>query len=539
MNNLEKSKEILINEIEKRLSDKVIEKTNADLLVKLINNADSVNEAIQIAELGTTYRRTGLHFDKRLEKMSQLINYFKKDDDLSFTTDKDSILHKLISGDNYLALQNLLIEYRNKIDFIYIDPPYGKDAMGEFALTNYDNALTRDNLLSMLYPRLLLAKQLMSPDGVIFCSIDDRNHPYVKLLFDEIFEEKNQIGPYFWKKTDTPPSLSYNVRKKMEYVLGYTLQYTAGRKFSQGLVDGGDAPLLNGSNPLGTLVFPVGSVKFNIPDGTYENSNKLKIKLLEPVTVTNGVNSTPLIAQGTFKWGQKYLDNELDSGTYLLVKSHIFSMRYQKPEKATKIPSSIISMDEVGVSTNEAGVSELNSLGLNGLIDNPKPTSLIKYLIKMSFWDRNDITILDFFAGSGTTGQAVLELNKEDKGSRKFILSTLNELTDSTPNGIVNDLTSKRLKRVMSGKDYIPETSFEWSKKNEPLGGNLDVYTIESISNFSSVENRTPFDLIDERLYGQNPLNTSDKIAWVCENFEKTQIVLESDCDFNKRLETE
>lgn len=97
----------------------------------------------------------------------------------------------MIIGDNYDALLNLSISYRGKVDVIYIDPPYGKDDMGYFAETNYENAITRDNLLSMLYPRLLLAKQLLTDKGVIFVSIDERNHAYVKALMDEIFEERN------------------------------------------------------------------------------------------------------------------------------------------------------------------------------------------------------------------------------------------------------------------------------------------------------------------------------------------------------------
>src|SRR5574344_2051843 len=114
----------LIDDIKKRVSDKILEQSNADLLIKLIKNADSLDEAINIASLGTTYKKTGLHFDKRLEKMSDTINYFKKNEDLSFHTDDTKPTNKLIIGDNYQALQNLLIQYKNKINVIYIDPPY-------------------------------------------------------------------------------------------------------------------------------------------------------------------------------------------------------------------------------------------------------------------------------------------------------------------------------------------------------------------------------------------------------------------------------
>ena len=157
----------LIEDIKQRVNDKILEESNAALLIKLIRQADDDKEAIAISALGTTYKRTGLHFDKRLDKPSSTIRFFKKNEDLSFVTDPEKPTHKLIIGDNYDALLNLLVQYKGKIDVIYFDPPYGKDSMGEFAKTNYDNAITRDNLLSMLYPRLVVARQLLASDGVI------------------------------------------------------------------------------------------------------------------------------------------------------------------------------------------------------------------------------------------------------------------------------------------------------------------------------------------------------------------------------------
>ena len=176
------------------------------------------NITVGIAALGTTYKRTGLHFDKRLEKMTNDIHYFKKNEKLSFHTDDTKPVNKLIIGDNFQALQNLLIQYKGKINVIYIDPPYGKDSMGEFAKTNYNNSLTRDNLLSMLYPRLHLAKQLLSDDGVIFCSIDDKNQAYVKCLFDEVFGE-TFINSFVYKKNSSGKTEKDKFTVNTEYVL--------------------------------------------------------------------------------------------------------------------------------------------------------------------------------------------------------------------------------------------------------------------------------------------------------------------------------
>lgn len=519
-NNIQKVKDDLIAELDKRIADKIIEKTNADLLKKLIEQAETINEAIMIAELGTTYKRTGFHFDKRLEKMTDTIKYFKKNGKLSFAQDKNALTHKLIIGDNYDALLNLLIEYRGKIDVIYIDPPYGKDSMGEFAQTNYENAITRDNLLSMLYPRLILARQLLSDNGVIFCSIDDKNQAYVKGLFDEVFEENNFLANFMWNKTATPPSLGKDIRKKYEYVLCYQ-NGKRDEGLSAGVIIGGDMPLLNSGNPTRTIRFNKDSVIFKI-NGEYKSGYKKKTELLTNINIENGRADKDFELRGNFKWVQETINEEVKNGTIFYIKSNEFSIRYEREGERNKKPSNIINKEECSVGTNEDGGKELINIIDKKIFDNPKPTSLIKHLI--SLVNRNSI-VLDFFAGSGTTGQAVLELNK-DGGKRQFILATADEITDTTPNGIVKDVTSKRLKRVMTGECYDGTKDFKWNEKNKPLGDNLDVYDITTVANFEATEDKTPFDVIDETFYGQKKLGVKEKIKWVCENFEGTQKTL-------------
>ena len=176
--------------------------------------------------------------------------------------------------------------------------------------------------------------------------------------------------------------------------------------------------------------------------------------------------------------------------------------------------------------TNSAGSTELKSIGqdLFQSFANPKPMKLIADLIRLC---ENAEVILDFFAGSGTTGHAVLDLNENDGGNRTFILCQLNEKTDTTPNGIAYDVTTKRLKRIMTGDCYDGTKDFDWIKKNKPYGGNLDVYEIEGVTNCEWVKGKTPFDVIDETLYGQEKFKTiKEKINWVCGNFDKTQYYL-------------
>ena len=306
-------KDELIGELQRRVADKILEPTNAELLTKLINNADSDNEAMMIAELGTTYKRTGLHFDKRLEKMTEDIHYFRKNESLSFHTDDNKPIHKLITGDNYEALQNLLIQYKGKVDVIYIDPPYGKDSMGEFAETNYENAITRDNLLSMLYPRLQLAKMLLSDSGVIFCSIDDKNQAYVKCLFDEVMCEHNYIETFIWNKTSTPPALSSKSRKTHEFVLCYQKRANS-EKFVGLTNEGGDAPLLNESNKESILFFPANYVVANMKNGIYKAGIKERVELLDDVEVKDGKIISEFRLKGKFRWQQSTLDSEIKDG---------------------------------------------------------------------------------------------------------------------------------------------------------------------------------------------------------------------------------
>ena len=116
---MKSSKLELIEELRKRVEDKILEPTNFELLKKLIERADTLDEAMKITVLGTTYKPTGFHFDKRLEKFSDTIKYFKKNEKLSFISDENKLTHKLIIGDNYPSLLNLLIQYKGAIDVIY------------------------------------------------------------------------------------------------------------------------------------------------------------------------------------------------------------------------------------------------------------------------------------------------------------------------------------------------------------------------------------------------------------------------------------
>ena len=522
---LEYAKQEIFAELDKRLEDGIIEKANADLIKKLVNNADTLDEAIQIAELGTTYKKTGFHFDKRLDKTQKEkppIRYLKKNSNLSFEDeDCDALTHKLIIGDNYYCLLNLLIQYKEKIDVIYIDPPYSKNKMGEFAKTNYNNSLTRDNLLSMLYPRILLAKQLLSKEGFLFCSIDDKNYAYVKCLLDEILGEKQYINSFVWKKNSSEKTDKTQFTINTEYILFYS-------KSSAYVLQDVYKPLSQAT---------IDSYKYNDNDGrgNYASISLQKTRDPGPETTYDYVDNSGKIWKCPPKgWRMnqskiKELENDnrlIFSGKRPRVKDY-WNERKNEGKRVDTLWSDL--------PENTTGSLQLESIVGKNKFDNPKPVELIKRCIGIS--DKNAV-VLDFFAGSGTTGQAVLDLNKEDGGDRHFILCTLNEVTDTTPNGIAYDVTAKRLKRIMTGKCYNDTNDFKWIQNNESYGGSLDVYEIGEVSGFESVAGQTPFDVIDETLYGQERFTSlREKVDWVCTNFEVMQREIEDDTEWKKRVE--
>lgn len=534
-------KENLISEIRRREQDRILEKNNADLLIKLIDNAESVTEAIAIAELGTTYKQTGMHFDKRLEKLGTTIKYLKRNDSLSFVGDTHRPTHKLLIGDNYDCLLNLLIEYKGAIDVIYIDPPYAKDKMGAFANTNYENAISRDNLLSMLYPRLVIAQKLLSDDGVIICSIDDRNQAYVKCLLDEIFGESKFVfcAPRQAKKGGKTTT---TIQKNHDYLLCYSMSDSP--TFTQDERDSTSFELTDeyveerGKHKI-TQTLDYNSL-------SYSSSMDYEIEFEGRKFVPGGdrhafeerqkgnhqaYDWTWRWSEDAFKWGVK-------NGFVVLKGDRIYTKTYSKCRKKRRAleieyteGKAYTTMEflEENEYSNDNGKKKLNEIFNNGdrLFENPKPPALISKLISM-VCDKDNAIILDFFAGTGTTGQAVLEFNRDNQTDYQFILCTNNEITDNNPNGIAIDVTTRRLKRIMTGSDYDGSTDFKWIKSNERFGDSLQVYEVKEISSLEHREGASAFDLIDETIYDVKKFETiKDKIEWVCKNFEHTQKYIE------------
>ncbi len=404
-------------------------------------------------------------FDKESENK---IPTLEEVPELSFKTDDGKPTHILIEGDNYHALTCLNYTHRGKVDVIYIDPPYNTGSDGfiykdKRMLDRYpdgtpvpaDSPLRHSYWLSFMKCRLSLAKELLKDNGILFISIDMNELAQLKQLCDseQLFGQNAFIECFVWNKTSTPPALSYKSRKTHEYILCYQKRPDSSR-FVGMRNQGGDAPLLNESNAEGVLSFPAKTVFTSLNDGVYEAGQRERVELLNDVIVKEGIIENAFSLRGKFRWSQATLDREIVDDCYLIVKSNKFAIRYCRQGERTVAPSNYIptkiyerdtsiNKEEQGVDTNDTAGKELSKIIGRGKFDFPKPTSLVAYLL--SFIDRKNTIILDFFAGSGTTMHATMNLNEEDGGQRQCILVQLNEAD------ICRNVTYERNRRVMQG----------------------------------------------------------------------------------------
>lgn len=362
----------------------------------------------------------------------------------------------LLEGDNYVWLKMLEQSHKGKIDVIYIDPPYNtghEDFVYNDKYTETTEEFFHSKWIDFMFRRLTLANTLLADEGLIFISIGEQEIAPLKMLCDSIFS--SFITVFHWIQTATPPFLG-RVRNDIEYILCYQKTETKMKLFGRNSSES-DAPLKNNTNRMTTIKIPAEACSFpNFESGTIVRGNKASgTELLCDIIVSNHRNINEFSVRFKSKWHQENLDAELISGTELIVKNITnFGIRYKKKEVGYVIPNKFLSADKFDVKTNEYGRKQLLDILGYAPFSYPKNTPLIKTLIRMY---RNegykDITVLDFFAGSGTTAQAVAELNAEDGGNRRWILVTNNEgETDDDPStGIMRAVTKPRIDTVLTG----------------------------------------------------------------------------------------
>ena len=394
-----------------------------------------------------------------------------------------------IEGDNLEVLKLLRQNYYNSIKMIYIDPPYNtgndfvynddfsmskeKSDIAEGIISENNEKLQKNqkstnryhaNWLNMMYPRLKLARDLLTDDGVIFISIDDNEQANLKRLCDEIFGEENFVGMIIFSKGNAQND-AQNLQKNHEYILVYSkingnLLYEKTVKkrevfmennkyyyLGAGIVTGGEGGTLNSRPNLGYTIYYNTKTKDKIAIIDYDKE-KAKISN-EEMEIYN--DNQELIEKGYVKIRPPKKGNLLGCWTWSIEKFNLeknkiyvqeskngFSIRkkeyvisnnvFNEDNKKYIIENSKTNIKSIWNYSSSEGTKELKKIFENKIFDNPKNKEMIKKMLSITISDVD--TVLDFFSGSATTAHAVMQLNSEDGGNRKYIMVQLPETTD-------------------------------------------------------------------------------------------------------------
>ena len=456
--------------------------------------------------------------------------------------DWDTTQNLYIEGDNLEVLKLLQKSYHKQVKMIYIDPPYntGKDFVykdnfkdniknylevtnqvdseGNKLSVNADtNGRYHSDWLSMMYPRLKLARNLLKDDGVIFISIDDNEVANLRKLCDEIFGEDNFVGELKWKRKKQPSYLATHIAGVMEYIIIFAKNKTNLEKLSiEGTTDT-TKKVINISNSESERIFKVG-VRVKLGNEGVIRAGKYKIKTMtieykNDVFYKDGktINEVKVIAR--FLNTQENIDKFIEEDLLFISKN--FGLRRDVSKEDLGKRKSITDLLLEWGDNQESDKEQLELLGSSDFFDYTKPTLLIKNFVKSLFSEKE--IILDFFSGSATTAHAVMQLNAEDKGNRKYICVQIPEPTDEKSEAykagykniceigkerirragkkIVEDNSDKDLSHLDIGfKVYKLDNSNikEWDSDFENLEQNL----LEAVDNIK--EDRTSQDLLYE-----------------------------------------
>jgi adenine-specific DNA-methyltransferase len=329
----------------------------------------------------------------------------------------------LIKSENFQALNLLLEKYRGKVKCIYIDPPYNTGS-DEFL---YKDCYQHSSWLSMMADRLTLVREWLREDGAIFVSCDDHEVHHLRKIGDSLWQA---IGTFVWEKKKKGSHLSPTFRDLTEYILAYTPDLSKiGKLFGEKAYSGEWQRLINRSNAERELLFPARKVHAELDDGTYPagtyGNGKMAVHLLDDISVQDGIVQNAFRMRARFKWKQETLDEEIKRGSIVKLSKNMRPnvLRADQEEK-TKRPPSLITKD---IAAYEDAFTELNNLFGEVRYPYPKPVGLVRFFINaMTYFNPQGI-VLDFFAGSGTTAHAVINLNREDSGKRKYILVEMDD----------------------------------------------------------------------------------------------------------------
>lgn len=466
------------------------------------------------------------------------------------SVDFENTKNLYIEGDNLDALKLLQETYLGKVKMIYIDPPYntGNDFIyddnfsmgrGEYDELSGDrdedgnamfdaekwkqnstsNGRFHSEWLSMLYPRLKLARNLLQEDGVIFISIDDRELANLCKIGAEIFGHENLIAIFTWVKKKKGSHLSPRIRSMTEYIVCYSRSIETVSLIGEAAYSDKWQPLAKRTNSLKTLTFPPGYLETSLDDGVYPagayGKGSSSITFIKDLVVLNSRISSEAEIEGPFVWTQPKLTDEILKGSRVAL-SKMFGLNALRHDQDNKVkrPSTLIERS-CGAGTNEDAYEEsIQLFGREGIMSYPKPSSLIHYLVKTATWTSESDIILDFFSGSATTAHAAMQLNAEDGGKRRHIMVQLPEPCDEKSEAFkagyktIAEIGKERIRRA--GKKILQEWQAKHGASPDQLKLNTEnpdagppdigfrVLKIDS-SNFRDIA-RTPDELEQQEL---------------------------------------
>lgn len=372
------------------------------------------------------------------------------------SVDFDNTQNLYIEGDNLDVLKCLKETYLHKVKMIYIDPPYNTgndfvyeddfaqsseeylansgqfDEQGNRMFTNAEsNGRFHTDWLYMIYPRLKVARDLLTDDGVIFISIDDNEVENLRKVCDEVFGEQNFVDCLHWKKKKQPSFLAKHTAKVMEYVIVYAKNTFKLEKLSVEKVSDSNKKVININNKVSSRIFKPGvRVKSEeqtgiIKAGVY-TGRSMDVEYKNDIYYENGRTTNEVEVVSKFSDSQSNIDTFIQKDLLYITKN--FLLRRDVGEEAAEKRKSITDLLLNDFGDNQESDKEFLELFDKKYFDYTKPIKLIYNLVKSNFTEEG--IILDFFSGSATTAHAVMQLNSEDGGNRKFIMVQLPEKTD-------------------------------------------------------------------------------------------------------------
>lgn len=456
-------KKVLLYRRDVHLKNEEMDKTE---LAKRIREIEGLTneERSELLALLNSRKRYGLVWEDKPEEAEEILKTHipvlteVKDKEIAHDTEtQKNPNHILIEGDNLHALTSLCYTHEGKIDVIYIDPPYNtgnKDFVYNDSYVDSEDSYRHSKWLSFMNKRLRIAKRLLSDRGVIFISIDDNEQANLKLLCDEVFGHTNFIANIIWEKADSPRMDAQIISSRHDFIVAYAKEIT--------------------TLPLNKLKVSDVPEHYNKID---EKGRKYYLKPLRymgnadrredrpnmyfPIIAPDGTSVVPIRADGSdgrWRWSREKLEEEKDRLEFIKTKKGWSVNTRLYADNMSDIPVETIWYNKEVESNRQAIATIKQIFGSEKAFTNPKPVKLIQRIIQIT-GDESSIA-LDFFAGSGTTLHATMQLNAEDGGHRQCILVTNNE------NDICEKVTYERNKRVINGYTTPKGVAVEGLKAN-------------------------------------------------------------------------